>query len=59
MASDGLWDVTTTEKVVEVALKAYHTGGRDTCCIAEALVRHARECRTRDDVTVTVVVLNS
>eukprot|EP00884_Botryococcus_braunii_P012750 jgi/Botrbrau1/21476/Bobra.0216s0084.1 len=59
MASDGLWDVTTTEKVVEVALKAYRTGGKDTCRIAEALVHHARECRTRDDVTVTVVVLDT
>lgn len=55
MATDGLWDVTTSEKVAEVALLAYLAGRKDTCRVAEALMRHAQDCRTRDDVTVTVI----
>lgn len=55
MATDGLWDVTSAEKVVEVASVAYRAGRKDPCRIAEALMRHAQDCRTRDDVTVTVI----
>jgi serine/threonine protein phosphatase PrpC len=56
MASDGLWDVSSAEKVAEIAVASHRSSGGKASIVAETLVQHAQDCKTRDDVTVVVVV---
>lgn len=58
VGSDGLWDVTTPQKAVEIAAAAREEWGMRKEC-AEALLRHARNHRSRDDCSVVVVDLDA
>jgi protein phosphatase len=55
LASDGLWDVTTTTIVVQIAhgVLAEHPG--DLSLLCQVLMDHAIKRRSRDDITIVAV----
>ena len=57
IASDGLWDVTSAERVAELAVKIHRTQGATVCSVAETILRHAQDCKSKDDVTVMVLAV--
>jgi protein phosphatase len=59
LASDGLWDVASARDAVRIAAQAGAGAGAGggAAAAAAALVAHARHKRSKDDVTVLVVVL--
>mmetsp|Transcript_36229 Transcript_36229/g.79066 ORF Transcript_36229/g.79066 Transcript_36229/m.79066 type:complete len:257 (-) Transcript_36229:126-896(-) len=57
LASDGLWDVTSPQQAVELALEAGRRAGGDPKMMAAALGKHARERRSADDITVMVILI--
>eukprot|EP00959_Pyramimonas_sp_CCMP1952_P136572 2858252-Pyramimonas_sp.AAC.2 len=57
LASDGLWDVTTPQQAVELALEAGRRTEGDPKAMAAALGKRAREKRSLDDITVMVVLI--
>jgi len=60
LASDGLWDVANAQAAVQMAAAAGAggAGGAAGCdAAAAALVAHARQKRSKDDVTVLVLGL--
>lgn len=58
VGSDGLWDVTTPQRAVEIAGAVREEGGVRKEC-AEALLRYARAHRSRDDCSVVVVDMDA
>ncbi|XP_019059050.1 PREDICTED: protein phosphatase 2C 70 isoform X2 [Tarenaya hassleriana] len=54
LASDGLWDVVSVKKAVQLVLKMREEGGREDEAeeIANSLLREARTMRTKDNTSV-------
>ncbi|KAK9843961.1 hypothetical protein WJX81_000542 [Elliptochloris bilobata] len=59
LASDGLWDVADAARAVAVAWAAYADSGNSAAAAAGELVAHAQRQRTKDDVSVVVVVVRA
>ena len=56
LACDGLWDVLSRDRVVEVVTSHVFTGSRDG--VAKALVDEAKSCGSSDNITVVVAFLD-
>ena len=62
MASDGLWDVTDAQRVLQIVCKASKESNGSLRAMTDAIVQHAQRQRTRDDLSVvllSVKALNS
>jgi serine/threonine protein phosphatase PrpC len=57
IACDGLWDVCTHEQAADFVHKAYQSG-KTSQEVAKALVTHALDLKTDDNVTVVVVKID-
>lgn len=55
MASDGLWDVASPQRVMQLATTAGKEHNESVEAMADAVVQHAQRQRTRDDLTVMVL----
>ena len=59
IASDGLWDVTTSAAVVAAARKAYANGEGSPETITLELMQLAKQNSTRDDLTVMSILIGA
>ena len=59
LASDGLWDVTNANLVMRIAFRVLteHPGNVKLLC--EVLMEHAVSRRSRDDITIAVLLVNA
>ena len=55
MASDGLWDVTDTQRVVQIVDRVSHESNGSVQAMTDAVVQHAQRQRTRDDLSVVLL----
>ena len=55
MASDGLWDVTDTQRVLQILNRVSKESNGSVKAMTEAVVQHAQRQRTRDDLTVVLL----
>ena len=56
IASDGLWDVTDNRTALDIALRALRNGLRSA---TEAVLHHAQAQRSKDDITVMLLLVSS
>ena len=56
IASDGLWDVTDSCTALDIALRALKNGMR---AATEAVLHHAQAQRSKDDITVMLLMISS
>jgi len=55
MASDGLWDVTDAQRVLQIVSRIAKESNGSVKAMTDAVVQHAQRQRTRDDLTVVVL----
>lgn len=55
MASDGLWDVTDSQRVLQIIGRASQESNGSVQAMADAVVQHAQRQRTRDDLSVVLL----
>ncbi|KIY91934.1 hypothetical protein MNEG_16028 [Monoraphidium neglectum] len=55
IASDGLWDVTSSDRAAALVARALTGGEGGACGAAEALMAHAVAQRSKDDVSLMVL----
>jgi len=54
MASDGLWDVTDAQRVLQIVSRVAKESNGSVKAMTDAVVQHAQRQRTRDDLTVVL-----
>eukprot|EP00892_Ulva_mutabilis_P004230 jgi/Ulvmu1/2179/UM013_0024.1 len=59
LASDGLWDVTTTTAVVQVAHNVLQESPGDLGLLCQVLMDHAIRRKSKDDITVVAVQIHA
>ena len=59
LASDGLWDVTTTTMVVQVAHGVLSEHPGDLSLLCQVLMDHAIQRRSRDDITIVALQIEA
>lgn len=59
LASDGLWDVTTTTAVVQVAHSVMQESPGDLGLLCQVLMDHAIRRKSKDDITVVAVQVHA
>lgn len=55
MASDGLWDVTDAQRVLQIINRVAKESNGSIQAMTDAVVQHAQRQRTRDDLTVVLL----
>ena len=55
MASDGLWDVTDAQRVLQIINRVAKESNDSIQAMTDAIVQHAQRQRTRDDLTVVLL----
>lgn len=55
MASDGLWDVTDSQRVFQIVIRVSKESNGSVQAITDAVVQHAQRQRTRDDLSVVLL----
>ena len=55
MASDGLWDVTDSQRVLQIVSRVSKESNGSVQAMTDAVVQHAQRQRTRDDLSVVLL----